>query len=178
MKIARVVANPYAAVDADGVPQGVVGVPGTRGIYVGARIDSVASQKTGKQRFYFPPAKDGGLRIVELNVSSAYARSYVASCILEGGLIAVDEATATAVGISPKNFLPADRALEVERVRALELYRVVYGKDAVLQPIPTEQAPAEETPSEDAPSATPSTDVASSRTRLVGAISLITPSEK
>jgi hypothetical protein len=43
MKTARVVANPYAAIDANGVPQGVVGVPGTRGIYVGARIDTVAS---------------------------------------------------------------------------------------------------------------------------------------
>ena len=173
MKTARVVANPYAAIDANGVPQGVVGVPGTRGIYVGARIDTVASEKTGKQRFYFPPAKDGGPRIVEINVTSAYARSYVASCILEGGLIAVDEATATAVGISPKTYLPVDKALEAERVKALETYRVVVGKDAVLQPIPTE-----ETASEDAPSATPSADVAPNRTRLVGAISLLTTSEK
>lgn len=173
MKIARVVANPYAAIDANGVPQGVVGVPGTRGIYVGARTDTVASQKTGKQRFYFPPAKDGGLRVRELDVTSAYARSYVANCILEGGLIAVDEATATAVGISSKTYLPVDKALEAERLKALEAYRVVYGKDAVLQPIPTE-----ETTSEDVPSATPSADVAPSRTRLVGAISLITPSEK
>lgn len=173
MKVARVVANPYAAIDANGVPQGVVGVPGTRGIYIGARIDTVASEKTGKQRFYFPPAKDGGPRVVEIPVSSAYARAYVASAILEGGLLAVDEATAFAVGITPKSYLPVDKVLEAERVKALELFRAAYGKEAVLQPVPTE-----ETASEDAPSTAVAADTSPNRTRLIGGISLLNSTEK
>lgn len=57
MKIAKVVANPYAvlAIDASdedaivGIPQGAVGMPAARNVLLGARLDGVKSARTDRK---------------------------------------------------------------------------------------------------------------------------------
>jgi hypothetical protein len=134
----RVLPNPYAAIDADGVPQGVVGMPLTRGVWVGARLDLEASEKTGKSRFVFVD------REVELPLIAETARA-----VLAGSLIAADEASAKACGV--KEFIAPPEALAREKQRAEEQFRASYGDAAELKPVPyfkAAPAPAAEVPPE------------------------------
>lgn len=159
MKTIQVIANPYSAIDADGVPQGVVGLPGARLAWVGATLDPVATKTSGKTRFYFPGATKNpkraheekeisGLRVVTLDVENTTVRAAVANAVLEGSLIAVDKAEAAQLGIV-KEFLDAAKALDAEKEKALDAFRALRGKDAELEPIPHEATKAEE-PEEDA----------------------------
>lgn len=143
MKIAKVVANPFCAVDANGVPQGVAQVPGAPGVYIGARLDQVACERMGKKRFYFPRAKDGGPRVVEIEVSNAMVRADVARLVNDGALVAVDEETARCFGIT-SDFLPLEAVLKAEEAKALALYQGLKGKDAKLAPVPVEPESAPE----------------------------------
>lgn len=143
MKIAKVVANPYAALDVRlsdsdekiGIPQGVVALPGARGIWLGARTDEVASARTGKQKFYFPLDK-GARRVIDIQVDDANVRAHIARAILDGSLIAADEKTAREVGISQGEFLKVDEVLALEKAKALETFRAFYGPGATLDEVP------------------------------------------
>lgn len=143
MKIAKVVANPYAALDVRlsdsdekiGIPQGVVALPGARGIWLGARTDEVASARTGKQKFYFPLDK-GARRVIDIQVDDANVRAHIARAILDGSLIAADEKTAREVGISKGEFLKVDEVLALEKAKALETFQAFYGPGATLDEVP------------------------------------------
>lgn len=158
MKIAKVVANPYAALDVRlsdsdekiGIPQGVVALPGARGIWLGARTDEVASARTGKQKFYFPLDK-GARRVIDIQVDDANVRAHIARAILDGSLIAADEKTAREVGISKGEFLKVDEVLAIEKAKALETFRAFYGPGATLDEVPlTETALDESAPAQPA----------------------------
>lgn len=158
MKIAKVVANPYAALDVRlsdsdekiGIPQGVVALPGARGIWLGARTDEVASARTGKQKFYFPLDK-GARRVIDIQVDDANVRAHIARAILDGSLIAADEKTAREVGISKGEFLKVDEVLALEKAKALETFRAFYGPGATLDEVPlTETALDESAPAQPA----------------------------
>lgn len=129
MKVIEVFANPYIAVDKDGIPQGVVGTPGARGSYVGAHLDLVLSAKTGKTRFYFPP---GAVR-VPLDPA-------ICNAVLEGSLIAADKTSAHLCGVRD-DFHEPEQALADEQAKALEYFRALNGADAVLKDVPTEATP-------------------------------------
>lgn len=161
MKTIKVIPNPYCAVDADGVPQGVVGLPGVRGAWIGAAIDVVASRETGKSRFYFPAGNAkrseetiAKMRVVTLNVADANVRATIANAILDGSLIVVSKDEAAKVGIVKEFLAPAD-ALEVERKRALEAFRAIKGPKAELAEIPHEAKPEPVSADEDEAAATP-----------------------
>jgi len=158
MKIAKVVANPYAALDVRlsdsdekiGIPQGAVALPGARGIYLGARVDEVASARTGKQKFYYPLDK-GARRVIDIQVDDANVRAHIARAILDGSLIAADEKTAREVGISKGEFLKVDEVLALEKAKALETFRAFYGPGATLDEVPlTETALDESAPAQPA----------------------------
>ncbi len=157
MKIAKVVANPFAALAIDtsndddarvGIPQGVVALPASRGIWIGARLDEGKLARTGKHAFYFPIGKDGKPRVVEIQVDDTNIRSHLANAINDGSLIAADEKTARMCGIG--DFLPHEKALEAERVKALETFQATYGKQATIGQVPTkveeQDAPAPPAP--------------------------------
>lgn len=159
MKIAKVVANPYAALDVRlsdsdekiGIPQGVVALPGARGIWLGARTDEVASARTGKQKFYFPLDKAGKRRVIDIQVDDANVRAHIARAILDGSLIAADEKTAREVGISQGEFLKVDEVLALEKAKALETFRAFYCPGATLDEVPlTETALDESAPAQPA----------------------------
>ena len=120
-----VYANPYAALDADGVPQGVVQMPGTRN-YVGAFLDIVASEKTGKNRFYFTGEK------VTVPFTPEVARA-----VLEGGLIVADAEHARMVGLSPDDFIDAKVQLHKEQERALSELKAMRGDAAKVEAVPS-----------------------------------------
>jgi hypothetical protein len=154
MKELKVVANPYCAVDATGVPQGVAGLPGSLDAYIGARLDAVASRLTGKRRFYFPANKDGGLKVVTIQVDSTDTLATVVRAIQCGAVIAADEASAALASV--KDFMPPEKALVRERERAQAAYRAYHGKGAKLDDPPTE--PTEEPKDESGEPAKPSRD--------------------
>lgn len=129
MKIIEVIPNPYIAVDKDGVPQGVVS-GGAPGVYVGAAVDLVASQKGGKSRFYFPPNKDGTFTRKVMLTGDMLAS------IQAGELLVTTEEDALLCGIGKKDFLPAEKALEAEKAKALAYYQSVRGKGAKVAEIP------------------------------------------
>lgn len=146
----EVIPNPYAALDADGVPQGVVGMPGVRGMWIGAALDVAGSEKAGKSRFYFPkpnekPATDrpadkacAGFRIVTLDVSHAAVRSAIANAILEGSLIAVTKEGAASVGLV-QEFVEPETALENEKAKALaQLHAETLDESLELGEVPRE----------------------------------------
>lgn len=128
-KTIEVVPNPYIALDKDGVPQGTVGA-GMPGVFVGAAIDLHASRETGKNRFYYPPNKDGSFAKTVL-----FSAEIVAS-VLAGELIVTNLADALACGLTTKSFLEPEKALAAEKDKALAYWRSVAGKDAVLGEIP------------------------------------------
>lgn len=147
MKTIDVIPNPYSAIDADGVPQGVVGLPGAIGAWIGAALDPVASRKTGKNRFYFPGPNTkrdekgvAGLRVVTLKVANSAVLATVANAVREGSLIVVGKDDARKLGFSDKEFLEPEKALEREKQRAQELA----GKDAKLADVPHEATPEDE----------------------------------
>lgn len=160
MKTIEVIPNPYAAIDADGVPQGVVGLPGARGAWIGAVLDAVASRESGKSRFYFPGANArrneksiAGMRVVTLDVDDANVRATIANAILEGSLLAVTKEEAAKVGIL-NDFLDAAKALERECERATADFRAMKNdKTAKLADVPHEATPESIADAEEAPKA-------------------------
>jgi hypothetical protein len=138
MTVIEVWANPYIALDKDGVPQGTVATPGYPNSHVGATLDQVASQRTGKERFYFALGRDGS-PTVRVGFTAE-----IAAAVRAGELIAVDEKVAQMCGIRKKSFLSPEAALDRERERALAYRQSLLGKDAELKPIPREATPAAE----------------------------------
>ena len=150
MKIAKFVANPFAALAIDpssdddarvGIPQGVVALPASRGIWLGARLDEGKLARTGKHHFYFPLDRQGKTRVIEMDVSDANIRAHIAKAILDGSLIAADEKTARIVGISEKEFLSVEAALAVEKTRALDNFQAFYGPRASIAEVPVDVEP-------------------------------------
>lgn len=135
MTVIEVMANPYIALAADGVPQGTVATPGYPNSHIGARLDPVATRKTGKERFYFPLGRDGKA-LVKVGFTSE-----IAQAIRSGELIAVDEKTARICGVS--KFLPPDQALKREEEKAAAYLTSLQREDVTLQPIPREATPEE-----------------------------------
>lgn len=121
-QIIEVIPNPYIALDKDGVPQGVVPA-GAPGLYIGAAVDLVACQKTGKQRFYYPLDRDGKA------TKRVHVTSDIVTSVQCGELIVVDAAGAKACGITTKEFLPADKALEAEKAKALAYWQALHGDE-------------------------------------------------
>jgi hypothetical protein len=120
MKIAKVVANPYAvlAIDASdedaivGIPQGAVGMPAARNVWLGARLDGVKSARTGKNHFYFPLDRQGKRRVIEIDVSDANVRAHIARAILDGDRLAgVEELFAEIFTQDSPDFAPTDQAV-------------------------------------------------------------------
>lgn len=131
MKVIEVIPNPYIALDKDGIPQGVVGA-GMPGVFIGAQQDLIASQKTGKMRFYFPPNRDGSFTRKVLMTGT------IAQAIHAGELIVTNKEDALACGIGPNDFLGPKEALAAEKTKALAYYQSVKGKDAKVGEIPRE----------------------------------------
>lgn len=147
-----VFANPYAGIDHEGVPQGVTQMPGTRN-YVGAQIDIVACEHSGKTRFYFVPPEDGevgahGLRKVTVPFTAEIARA-----VLEGGLIVASTEHGKMCGLSEDDFSEAEAQLEAEAKRALAELRAQRGDDATLEPVPMKATPRDDEPVAKAPPA-------------------------
>lgn len=146
-KIIEVIPNPYIALDKDGVPQGVVGA-GMPGVFIGAMQDLVASQDTGKQRFYYPlDDKKSARRKVLLTAE-------IVVSILAGELIVCEAVDAKACGfvLGPKStFLPAEEALANEKIKALAYWQDLKGdengpdKTATIADIPREPTTREST---------------------------------
>lgn len=159
MKIAKVVANPFAALAIDpssddeakvGIPQGVVALPASRGIWLGARLDEAKLAKTGKHAFYFTLGKDSKPRVIEIQVDDSNVRAHIANAINDGSLIAADEKTARICGFGD-SCLPVDKALDAEKAKALESFQALYGKEARLAEVPT-KAEEQDGPAPPAPS--------------------------
>lgn len=131
MKIIEVIANPYIALDKDGVPQGVVSA-GMPNAYIGAQLDLVGTQKTGKTRFFYPLGRDGK------GVAKVAMTSDVATAIHAGELIVVRKADALACGLTDKEFLEPGEALAAEKDKALAYYRSARGPEASVAEIPRE----------------------------------------
>lgn len=131
MKVIEVIPNPYIALDKDGIPQGAVGA-GVPGLFIGAQIDLLASQQTGKTRFYFPPNKDGSL------TRKVIFSSAILQAVHAGELIVTNKPDALACGLSEKDFLEPEKALAKEKEKALAYYQSVKGKDAKLADVPRE----------------------------------------
>jgi hypothetical protein len=155
MKIAKVVANPYAALAIEpssdgeskvGIPQGVTALPASRGIWMGARLDPMKSERTGKNHFYFQPDKQSPElpRIVEIDVSDANVRGHIANAILDGSLIAADAKTASLVGIVGKEFLSVADCLKAEKAKSLDNLKASYGDACSLESIPFAEEKAAE----------------------------------
>ncbi len=132
MRKVDVYANPYSALDADGVPQGVVEMPGTRNA-IGAFIDHVATAKTGKVRYYFTGEK------VTVPWSAEIARA-----INEGGIIVATEEHARMAGIA--NYVEPLKQLENEKAKALALRKAQLGESAQVAAVPTEALPLDQMP--------------------------------
>lgn len=137
MKVIEVIPNPYIALDKDGVPQGVVGA-GMPGTFVGATIDLVQTRRTGKNRYFYPLSKEGKKsRRVQLTAEMATA-------IQAGELILVSREDAAHCGLSDKEFLEPEAALEAERLKALAYYQSARGKSAKIQDVPRADTKVEE----------------------------------
>lgn len=132
-----VYANPYAAVDADGVPQAVVQMPGTRN-YIGAFIDHVATRTVGKQRFYFTGEK-----------TTVPFTAEIAKAVLEGSLIVADKEHSRMCGLA--GFEEAPARLEKEKASALAERQARLGKEADLKDPPNKATEAD--PNAPAPNA-------------------------
>lgn len=172
MKKIAVIANPYIAVDKDGVPQGVVSIPGIIGRFIGANIDLKASEKAGRTRVYFPAPNEkkgekgaAGLLALEFTLDAT-----VLNAVRSGSLIATTKEGAGLCGISDKEYLEPEAALAAERKKALEYYRAIAGKSAELQPIPQVATPAETT----ADDAAPATATDRTKVRLTETLTLNT----
>ena len=134
MKTIKVMANPYCAIDAQGVPQGVCGVPGARGVWIGAMLDQGATALTGKSRFYFPRNRDGGHRVVELDVTNSIVRGAIASALREGSILPADADAAAVAGLDFTSASPDELLLAAGVVAEARL--TTQGQDVELKPIP------------------------------------------
>ncbi len=123
-----VIPNPFHALDANGVPQSVVGTAGTRR-YVGARIDEELSEATGKTRFFYPEFPERKYELV--------LDALVANAIREGALLVTDVESARKVGISEEDFLEVEAVLESEREKALASFVALVGEGATIEDVPT-----------------------------------------
>ncbi len=132
MTIIEVIPNPYIALDKDGVPQGVVGA-GMPGLFIGAQLDLVATQDSGKNRFYFPLDRDGGAK------KKVHLNADIVTAILAGELIVCGKDAARACGLTDKEYLEPDKALEAEKAKALAYWRSLCGPDAKVGEIPREE---------------------------------------
>lgn len=143
MRTIEVIPNPFIALDKDGVPQGVVSA-GMPGVFIGARIDLVASRKTGKTRFYFPKGKDGAVIARKVVLSAE-----IVTAVQAGELLVAKVEDALLCGLTEKEFLAPEKILEAEEKKALAYWQSLRGKDAKLGAIPheaEEEAPGEEAP--------------------------------
>jgi hypothetical protein len=125
MKIIEVIPNPYIALDKDGVPQGVVGA-GLPGLFIGALQDLVASQDTGKNRFYYPLGEKKSMR------KRVVLTPEISTAINAGELIVCEEADAKACGfvLGPNSsFLDPDAALAAEKAKALAYWQDLKGDE-------------------------------------------------
>ena len=122
MKIIEVIPNPYIALDKDGIPQGVVGA-GMPGLFIGAMQDLVASQDTGKQRFYYPLDKNGSPK------KRVHLSPDIVTAINAGELIVCDPKDAKACGFTAKAFLDPDVALAEEKAKALAYWQALKGDE-------------------------------------------------
>ena len=111
MKTIEVVPNPYIGLDKDGIPQAVVGA-GMPGTFIGAQADLVASQQTGKNRFYYPLDRDG-----KMTKKVVFSGEIVAS-VQAGELLAANPKDALACGITAKEYLEPEKALAAEKAKA------------------------------------------------------------
>lgn len=106
-----VYANPFHALDAEGTPQAVVSMPGTRN-HIGAQRDLKRSAEEGRAIFAFTGDK----------VTVPFDNDIVRA-VLEGSLIVATESSARMCGLSgfadPKKQLEAEKALATERWRAI-----------------------------------------------------------
>jgi len=151
MKTIEVIPNPYIALDKDGVPQGTVGA-GMPGVFIGANVDLVASRKTGKTRFYYPKNKDGSLS------RKVLFGAEILTAVLAGELLVVKKEDAFLCGITEKEYLPAEKALEAEREKALAYWcSLKADKNAAIGEIPREVE--EEKEGEEAPAPKASVEV-------------------
>lgn len=141
-----VLANPYSGVNHEGLPQGVVQMPNTRGNFIGAHFDQIASEQTGKNRFYYAQpnaAKDEkgacGLRKVTVPFTAEIARA-----VLEGGLIVATKEDARMCGLAEKDFVEPEKQLAAELARATA-ERDAEGRDhGPLAAIPLEPTKSDE----------------------------------
>lgn len=135
--------NPYAGLCPDGIPQGVVQMPGTRN-YVGAHLDLVACEQTGKTRFYFAAPQDGETGVQGLRKVTVPFTAEIARAVLEGGLIVAHPDHARMCGLSSDDFAEADAQLTAERARAIAERQAQYGSDATVGEVPTSATPRPE----------------------------------
>lgn len=152
MRTIEVIANPYIALDKDGIPQGVVGA-GMPGIFIGAQVDLVASKKSGKIRFYFPETvhrNEKGERLAPTLARKVVFTTEIVTAVQAGELLVTNVADAKTCGLTEKEFLPADKALEKEAAKALAYYQSVKGKDAKLGDIPRKAMEEPEAPTANA----------------------------
>ncbi len=135
MRTIDVYPNPFAGVADDGVPQGVVTMPGTRN-YIGAHFDQVACEDMGKSRFYYAAPQSGESGVMGLRKVTVPFTPEIARAVLEGGLIIADAEHARMCGLT--DYVDAAKQLEAEAARALEEWQAHYGPSATIQPFPVE----------------------------------------
>jgi hypothetical protein len=164
-----VVPNPYSGIAPDGVPQGVVTMPGTRN-YIGAHFDLVACAGTGKSRFYYAAPQEGETGVQGLRKVTVPFTPEIARAVLEGGLLVADKEHARMCGLSEDDYVDADAQLTAEREKALAHWQAHYGPDAKLGDVPVEATkPADTvTPGAPAPPVDPRTVPVLKGTPLAG----------
>lgn len=135
-----VFANPYSGIAPDGVPQGVVTMPGTRN-YVGAHFDRIPCNDTGKSRFYFAGPQEGETGVQGLRKVTVPFTAEIARAVLEGGLIVADKEHARMCGLSEDDYVDADTQLKAERAKALLHWQAHYGADAKIGDVPVDETP-------------------------------------
>lgn len=133
----KVVPNPYHAIDHEGTPQCVVGLPGARA-YIGATLDLIASAKTGKSKFFYP---DFPSRTYEVPLSAD-----ISTAVRDGSLLAADLKSAKLCGLSEKEFKAVDAILADEKARTAKSHKACFeGRDdaPTIADVPTEQSKPE-----------------------------------
>lgn len=143
MKTIEVYANPYCALDKDGIPQGVMPMPGAPTSYIGAQLDLALTLKTGKQRFYFPIGRNGGKFKAPLTAE-------ISTAVRDGALIAADKQSAHYCGVRA-SYLEPEKALEAEKAKALADRRAQLGPDATVGEVPREPTKFDDEKSAPAP---------------------------
>lgn len=130
--------NPFAGIAEDGMPQGVCQMPGTRN-YIGAHLDQVACEQTGKSRFYYAAPQEGETGVMGLRKVTVPFTAEIARAVLEGGLIVADAEHARMCGLA--GFIDAATQLKAERARAESEQKAHYGDGAEILDFPTIATP-------------------------------------